>query len=113
MRQYRQELRKNSKEILSDRELLGELYDVYYNNRDLKLLLDLLAQSSGVVPALRIMTLFDREFRNKSEPSNLKVVKVMNYYNDLSFIGQFKQSLLTPLVSCKLAPRRVQSMYRV
>ena len=77
MRKYRLELRKNSKEILTDKELLGDLYDVYFNNRDLKLLLDLLAQSSGVAPSLRIMTLFDKDFRSKSEPSNLKVLKVI------------------------------------
>ena len=45
---------------LSEREVLGDLYDIYYNNRDLRLLLDLLATSSGVAPAIAIMTLFDR-----------------------------------------------------
>ena len=43
----------------SDREVLGDLYDIYYNNRDLRLLLNLLATSSGVAPAIAIMTLFD------------------------------------------------------
>ena len=76
MRKYKQELRKNAKEIVTDRELLGDLYDIYYNNRDLKLLLDLLAQSSGIAPSIRIMTLFDKSFRSKSEPTNLKVIKV-------------------------------------
>ena len=44
----------------SDKEILGDLYDIYYNNRDLRLLLDLLATSSGVAPAIAIMTLFDK-----------------------------------------------------
>ena len=44
----------------SDEEILGDLYDIYYNNRDLRLLLDLLATSSGVAPAIAIMTLFDK-----------------------------------------------------
>ena len=47
----------------SDREVLGDLYDIYYNNRDLRLLLDLLATSSGVAPAIAIMTLFDNVSR--------------------------------------------------
>ena len=47
----------------SDREVLGDLYDIYYNNRDLRLLLDLLATSSGVAPAIAIMTLFDKVSR--------------------------------------------------
>ena len=44
----------------TDKQLLGDLYDIYYNNRDLRLLLDLLATSSGVAPAIAIMTLFDK-----------------------------------------------------
>ena len=46
---------------------------MYYNNRDLKLLLDLLAESSGVATSLRVLALFDKNLRFKSEPSNLKV----------------------------------------
>jgi hypothetical protein len=41
-------------------QILGELYHIYYNNRDLRLLLDLLATSSGIAPAIAIMTLFDK-----------------------------------------------------
>ena len=37
----------------SDQELFGDLYNLYFNNRDLKLLLDLLAKSSGVEQSLR------------------------------------------------------------
>ena len=44
----------------TDKELLGDLYDIYYNNHDLKLLLDLLATSSGVSPAIAIITLLDK-----------------------------------------------------
>ena len=49
---------------------------MYYNNRDLKLLLDLLAESSGVATSLRVLALFDKNLRFKSEPSNLKVSMV-------------------------------------
>merc|ERR1712156_1020506 len=49
-------------------EILGDLYDIYYNNRDLRLLLDLLATSSGVAPAIAIMTLFDKKFREAMKP---------------------------------------------
>ena len=44
----------------TDKELLGDLYDIYYNNHDLKLLLDLLATSSGVALAIAIITLLDK-----------------------------------------------------
>jgi len=52
----------------SEREVLGEMYDIYYGNRDLRLLLDLLATSSGVAPAIGIMTLFDKGFREAMKP---------------------------------------------
>ena len=64
MRMYKRELRKNTKdEIQSDKQMLGELWNIYYNNRNLKLLLDLLAESSGIAPSIRIMSLFDSDFR--------------------------------------------------
>ena len=52
---------------------LGELYCLYYNNRDLKLLLNLLTCSSGLAPSIRILSLFDADFRAKSEVRNLSV----------------------------------------
>jgi hypothetical protein len=53
----------------SDKENLGDLWDIYYGNRDLRLLLDLLATSSGVAPAIAIMTLFDAQFMNAMKPT--------------------------------------------
>ena len=72
---YRNELRKQKGKdtLVSDEELLGDLYNVYYHNRDLKLLLDLLATTSGIAASLRIMALFDKDLRIKTEPGNLKI----------------------------------------
>ena len=54
MHSYRIYLRKNeNSSIVSDQELLGNLNDIYYNNRDLNLLLNLLAESSGLATSLR------------------------------------------------------------
>ena len=61
MEAYRHNIKEREKGSgMSDSEVLGDLYDIYYNNRDLRLLLDLLATSSGVAPAIAIMTLFDK-----------------------------------------------------
>ncbi len=46
---------------------------MYYNNRDLKLLLDLLAESSGIAPSIRVMSLFDKRFRGRTQAKNLCV----------------------------------------
>ena len=79
MRTFKKEFRKTrSTTDLSDKELLGDLYDLYYNNRDLKLLLDLLAASSGIAPCLRLLCLFDRNLRKMTEVCNLDIKKYHN-----------------------------------
>lgn len=71
---YRQNMRSREGGSKSDKELLGDLYDIYYNNRDLRLLLDLLATSSGVAPAISVMTLFDKGFREAIRPKIKQIV---------------------------------------
>ncbi len=72
---YKRETRRCDGSLKSDEELLGELYNVYYTNWDLKLLLDLLAESSGISVSLRIMSLIDKKFRIRAEPQYLKVIR--------------------------------------
>ena len=43
----------------SEQQLLGNLLGIYFNNRDLKLLFDLLCAGSGVAPAIALICLFD------------------------------------------------------
>jgi len=75
MSTYKANMRERAGESMkSDRQILGDLYDIYYNNRDLRLLLDLLATSSGVAPAIAIMTLFDKGFREAMKPKIQHVV---------------------------------------
>ena len=60
MKRYQKIVMKNTGKGTSKREALGDLYDIYYNNRDMKLLLDLQATSSGIAPALAVLTIFDK-----------------------------------------------------
>ena len=57
MRSYRSKLQTATKmvdgEEAGSKELLGELHEIYYENRDMRLMLDLLAKSSGLAPPLR------------------------------------------------------------
>jgi len=71
---YRKNMRARDGTDKTDKELLGDLYDIYYNNRDLRLLLDLLATSSGVAPAISVMTLFDKGFREAIRPKIKHIV---------------------------------------
>ena len=57
---------------------MGDLHDVYYNNKDLKLLLDLLAASSGIAPCIRILCLFDKNLRQMAKVGNLKFMHQEN-----------------------------------
>ena len=63
MRVYKKTKRKeaaqkdNEKPV--DAKILGDLYEIYYRNRDLKLFLELLAMGSGVAPSIAVMALFD------------------------------------------------------
>ena len=61
----KREAAKNNKEKPDDSKILGDLYHIYYENRDLKLFLELLAIGSGVAPAISFMTLFDSVRRLK------------------------------------------------
>ena len=43
--------------------VVGELQELYYNNRDVRLMLELLATSSGLAPAIAVLTIFDKARR--------------------------------------------------
>ena len=63
-----------------------ELDEHYYKNRDLKLLLDLLASNFGVMPSLRVLALFDKRFGEKCKPGDLKFLQP-NYHENESEIN--------------------------
>ena len=62
MRVYKKNKRavaRKENEKAEDSKILGDLYEIYYKNRDLKLFLELLAMGSGVAPSIAVMALFD------------------------------------------------------
>ena len=75
MNKYKNQF-KNENENGND--IVGDLHDVYYNNKDLKLLLDLLASSSGIAPCIRILCLFDKNLRQMAKVGNLKFMHQEN-----------------------------------
>eukprot|EP00092_Neocalanus_flemingeri_P026006 GFUD01028186.1.p1 GENE.GFUD01028186.1~~GFUD01028186.1.p1 ORF type:complete len:488 (+),score=99.87 GFUD01028186.1:471-1934(+) len=74
MTTYKRNMRDLAGEGKTDKELMGDLYDIYYNNIDLRLLLELLTTSSGVAPAIAMMTLFDKGFREAMKPKIKQIV---------------------------------------
>ena len=59
---------------LQDTDSTTDLHDLYFNNTDIKLLLDLYASTSGIAPGLRLLGLFDNEFGKLMKVRDLKVV---------------------------------------
>ena len=72
MRSYRSQLKTaaltQGVEDTSSQALLGETHQIYYENRDLRLLLDLLSITSGLSPPLRVLALLDKDFCKQSRP---------------------------------------------
>jgi len=65
---------KDLKDGLDQNEFqVGGLYSVYYHNKDTKLLLDLLAASSGIGPCLKLLCFFDKSLQQKAQVDNVKV----------------------------------------
>ena len=52
-------------------KISGSIYDLYYKNKDLKLLLDLLGATSGIAPCLKLLCLFDKNMQKKTQVNNL------------------------------------------
>ena len=61
MSDYQMQLRRSANKAgidMRQAELLGELHEIYYENNDLRLLLDLLAAATGLAPPLRYILIF-------------------------------------------------------
>ncbi|QQP38869.1 Leucinerich repeatcontaining protein 8Dlike (Silurana), partial [Caligus rogercresseyi] len=84
----------------------GNLQELYYNNKDLALLLDLLAENSGVAPSLRILGLFDRDFRSTIEPSHVDVERLSGAGGDIEIRVKFEEAVnaLRLMKDSKLIP---------
>ena len=96
MRSYKSQLRSAAKMEggdTSSKQLLGELHEIYYENRDLRLLLDLLAKSSGLAPPLRVMALLDQQFQKQCKPVIMSVERSPDIIDGESSIEiEFRQS---------------------
>ena len=56
-----------------DTESNDDLFDLYYKNTDLKLLLDILATSSGIAHSLSLLTMLDANLRKMTLVRNVSI----------------------------------------
>ena len=64
------------KDKVSDTDSIDDLYDLYYKNKDLQLLLDLLASKSGITPCLKLLSILDKNLQEMIKASNATVETV-------------------------------------
>lgn len=65
---------KQLKEDPDENQFKGGLYSIYYHNKDTKLLLDLLAETSGIGPCLKLLCLFEKSLQQKAQVENINVI---------------------------------------
>ncbi|XP_023321500.1 uncharacterized protein LOC111696181 [Eurytemora carolleeae] len=117
MRAYSYELRvaaaAEGKDNPTAKILMGEMYQIYYNNRDLRLLLDLLAATSGLAPCLRVMALLDKSFRDQCQPiiHSLERMPSENGVDEGEVVLVFSESPLARHIFGKMDA--IQCMYTV
>merc|ERR1719362_2305839 len=63
-------IKKNKEGVISTDNFLNVYFD--RRHKDLKLLLNLLAETSGLPESFRILTLFDKKFQSLWKPQNLR-----------------------------------------
>ena len=82
-----------------------EMENIYFNNQDIKLLLDLLATCSGIEQSLRILVLFDSTLKAYFCPGDIKFVNQhyhpyvpVNEINISTYAGVHEDSCVKKLV---------------
>ena len=109
MRAYKKSKReasKNDNEKPVDEKILGDLYYIYYKNRDLKLFLELLAMGSGVAPAISFMTLYDSVRRLKQRQFFLNL-RSCTQVNQIFSNQEFRESMKAKITEAKIKNHKV------
>ena len=131
MRDYETLLRKSAEKVFGDdheygrEELLGDMNTIYHENNDLRLLLDLMAATSGLSQPIRVMALLDRNFRTKCSPVIINVERVADIQDGVgdlvvelcesdlasNVFGRMKS--LSRIYTAQLTPRTTRSKLEV
>ena len=64
----------------TNEKALGNLHRYYYDNKDLRLLLDLLAESAGPATSLRVLALFDKELNKSFKSGDITFIEAPMYH---------------------------------
>ena len=95
---------------VSDTESIDDLYDLYYNNYDLQLLLDLLASKSGITPCLKLLSILDKNLQELTKASNA-IVETVHDSESIVAIVTFDDAPIVKEVFAKVLD--LKSIYSV
>ena len=93
-----------------DTDSIDDLYDLYYNNYDLQLLLDLLASKSGITPCLKLLSILDKNLLEMTKASNA-IVETVNDSESIDAIVTFDDAPIVKEVFAKVLD--LKSIYSV
>ena len=93
-----------------DTDSIDDLYDLYYNNYDLQLLLDLLASKSGITPCLKLLSILDKNLLEMTKASNA-IVETVNDSESIDAIVTFDDAPIVKEVFAKVL--NLKSIYSV
>ena len=95
---------------VSDTDSIVELYDLYYNNYDMQLLLDLLASKSGIAPCLKLLSILDKNLQELTKASNA-IVEIVHDSECIDAIVTFDGAPVVKEVFAKVLD--LKSIYSV
>ena len=95
---------------VSDTDSIDDLYDLYYNNYDLQLLLDLLASKSGIAPCLKLLSILDKNLQELTKASNA-IVEIVHDSECIDAIVTFDGAPVVKEVFAKVLD--LKSIYSV
>ena len=88
-------LKKEMKPLIQDREDdMFDMEDMYFQNKDIKMLMDLLAINSGIAPCIKLLGLFDKEFRKLIEVEDLKAYRLLVNKDHINAVIRFQEPKL-------------------
>ena len=106
-------LKKEMVPLIKDRDSMFDMEDMYFRNKDIKMLMDLLATNSGVAPCIKLLGLFDTEFRKLVEADDLKAKGLLVDKNQIDAEVSFQEPKLIRSILDHASWTQTQCIYTV
>ena len=106
-------LKKEMVPLIKDRDSMFDMEDMYFLNKGIKMLMDLLATNSGMAPCIKLLGLFDTEFRKLVEADDLKAYGLLVDKNQINAEISFQEPKLIRSILDHTSWTQTQCIYTV